>query len=100
MPQREINEMANRIGYKGGNLPFTYLGITIRARMNKTSSWLPLVDKVNNKLSAWRSKCLSIGGWLTLYKSVLGSPGSYLFSIFKVLDMVISKLEYIRGCFF
>nr|GEY40736.1 RNA-directed DNA polymerase, eukaryota, reverse transcriptase zinc-binding domain protein [Tanacetum cinerariifolium] len=43
---------------------------------------------------------LSIGGRLTLIKSVLGSLGMYYFSIFKASEIVIKSLESLRANFF
>ncbi|GJW06418.1 putative RNA-directed DNA polymerase, eukaryota, reverse transcriptase zinc-binding domain protein, partial [Tanacetum coccineum] len=51
-------------------------------------------------VSKWKSKTLSIGGRLTLIKSVLGSVGVYYFSTFKAPIKVINKLEGIRRNFF
>nr|GEY62738.1 RNA-directed DNA polymerase, eukaryota, reverse transcriptase zinc-binding domain protein [Tanacetum cinerariifolium] len=52
------------------------------------------------KLSSWKANLLSIGGRLTLVKSVLGSLPIYFLSIFKAPEAVISKLESIKRCFF
>ncbi|XP_071719294.1 uncharacterized protein [Rutidosis leptorrhynchoides] len=43
---------------------------------------------------------LSIGGRLTLIKSVLGAMGTYYFSMFKAPANVIKKLESLRASFF
>lgn len=51
-------------------------------------------------MSNWNSKILSIGGRLTLIKSVLGSLGTYYFSIFKAPMKVLKKLEGFRSNFF
>ncbi|GJW79943.1 RNA-directed DNA polymerase, eukaryota, reverse transcriptase zinc-binding domain protein [Tanacetum coccineum] len=56
-----------------------------------------LLDKFDSRLSKWKAKLLSIGGRLTLIKSVLGSLGIYYLSIFKVSDIVLKTLEKKRG---
>ena len=43
---------------------------------------------------------LSIGGRLTLLKSVLGSVGSYLMSLFAVPTTVLKSLEALTARFF
>ncbi|GKB05481.1 RNA-directed DNA polymerase, eukaryota, reverse transcriptase zinc-binding domain protein [Tanacetum coccineum] len=52
------------------------------------------------KLSSWKASTLSIGGHLTLIKSVLGSLGIYYMSIFKCPESVLNSLEAMRASFF
>nr|KAJ0185507.1 hypothetical protein LSAT_V11C900480630 [Lactuca sativa]KAJ0186696.1 hypothetical protein LSAT_V11C900480650 [Lactuca sativa] len=47
------------------------------------------------KFSSWKVNTLSIGGCLTLLKSVIGSLPLYYFSIFKAHISVIESLEKI-----
>ncbi|GJY79192.1 hypothetical protein Tco_0484993 [Tanacetum coccineum] len=49
---------------------------------------------------SWKANHLSIGGRLTLIKSVLDSLGNYYLSIFKVPEMVVKSLEILRAYFF
>ncbi|GJS06972.1 hypothetical protein Tco_0363768 [Tanacetum coccineum] len=48
----------------------------------------------------WKMKLLSIGGRLTLLKSVLGSMPIFHMSIFKVPSSILKSLESIRSRFF
>ncbi|GJW50262.1 RNA-directed DNA polymerase, eukaryota [Tanacetum coccineum] len=59
-----------------------------------------VISKVSSRLSKWKIKSLSIGGRLTLLKSVLTSIPLYHMSIFKVPMGVLKKLESIRRNFF
>nr|GEW23760.1 RNA-directed DNA polymerase, eukaryota, reverse transcriptase zinc-binding domain protein [Tanacetum cinerariifolium] len=59
-----------------------------------------VVDKVKSRLSNWKMKALSIGGRLTLLKSVLGSMPIFHMSIFRVPLSVLHMLEPIRSHFF
>ncbi|GKD56166.1 hypothetical protein Tco_1289553 [Tanacetum coccineum] len=52
------------------------------------------------RLSKWKMKTLSIGGRLTLLKSVLGSTPIYYMSLFKVPLQVLRRMESIRSRFF
>ncbi|GKE47576.1 RNA-directed DNA polymerase, eukaryota [Tanacetum coccineum] len=68
--------------------------------MSRLSSWDDVVAKLSFRLSKWKLKTLSIGGRLTLIKSVLSSLPLYYMSSFKVPKGVLSKMETIRRNFF
>nr|GEX57522.1 RNA-directed DNA polymerase, eukaryota, reverse transcriptase zinc-binding domain protein [Tanacetum cinerariifolium] len=59
-----------------------------------------IVKKVSNKLSNWKAKTLSVGGRLTLLKSVLGAIPTYYMSLFKAPEGIISLLEKMLNKFF
>ncbi|KAJ9549144.1 hypothetical protein OSB04_021687 [Centaurea solstitialis] len=87
----ESSGLASRLSCKSGHLPFNFLGIPVGVSMNKKSSWQPLLEKFQYKLSNWKSSMLSAAGRLTLCKSVLGSLAP---------NVVLDKLESIRRSFF
>ncbi|GJZ54243.1 hypothetical protein Tco_0609128 [Tanacetum coccineum] len=68
--------------------------------MSRVQAWTEIIDKVKSRLSNWKLKSLSIGGRLTLLKSVLGSIPIFHMSIFKVPLTVLRSLESIRCQFF
>ncbi|GKB60955.1 RNA-directed DNA polymerase, eukaryota, reverse transcriptase zinc-binding domain protein [Tanacetum coccineum] len=68
--------------------------------MYQIKSWDEIVDKLQSRLSKWKMKTLSIGGRLTLLKSMLGSTPIYYMSMFKVPSKVLKCLEDIRRQFF
>nr|GEY26685.1 RNA-directed DNA polymerase, eukaryota, reverse transcriptase zinc-binding domain protein [Tanacetum cinerariifolium] len=80
--------------------PFNYLVVKVGSNMTRISSWDDVVSKVCSRLSKWKLKSLSIGGRLTLLKSVLTSTPLYHMSIYKVPMGVLKKLESIRRNFF
>nr|XP_043633384.1 uncharacterized protein LOC122604565 [Erigeron canadensis] len=82
-----------------GELLFTYLGVPIRANMNKVKSWDDVIHTVENRLSKWKELSLSIGGRVILIKSVLNSLPMYFLSLFKAPKQVIAKLDAIRKRF-
>lgn len=53
--------------------------------MNQINSCKPVVNKLVSKLSIWKVKMLSIGGRLTLLKSVLGSLAINYVLVFRAL---------------
>nr|GEZ31661.1 RNA-directed DNA polymerase, eukaryota, reverse transcriptase zinc-binding domain protein [Tanacetum cinerariifolium] len=68
--------------------------------MSRIQSWNEFVDRVTARLSKWKMKTLSIGGRLTILKSVLGSMSIYHMLNFKVPMRVLQRLESIRSHLF
>nr|GEY24491.1 RNA-directed DNA polymerase, eukaryota [Tanacetum cinerariifolium] len=95
-----VTSAANNIGCMTLSLPFSYLGVNVGGHMSRIASWDVVINKVLSHLSKWRIKVLSIGGRLTLLKSVLGSTPIYYMSLFKAPVQVINKLEAICSHFF
>nr|GEX61859.1 hypothetical protein [Tanacetum cinerariifolium] len=91
---------ASSIGCSIMNLQFRYLGVTVRDNMSRHKSWDKVVLKLRTRLSKWKSKTLSIGGSLTLLKSVLGASPLYNMSIFKAPKGVLKEMKSIRNKFF
>nr|GEW25666.1 RNA-directed DNA polymerase, eukaryota, nucleotide-binding alpha-beta plait domain protein [Tanacetum cinerariifolium] len=79
--------------------PFSNLGIKVGGMMTRIKSWDEIVVKLHSRLSKWKLKTLSIGGRLTLLKSVLGSTPIYYMSMFKVPSQVLKCLEDTRRQF-
>ncbi|KAJ9542693.1 hypothetical protein OSB04_029199 [Centaurea solstitialis] len=96
----EINRLARWLRCNVESIPFLYLGLPVGGNMNLAKNWQPLIDKFKSKLSGWKAKSLSIGGRLCLCKSVLGSLGTYYFSLYKAPKKVIDTLEGLRRRFF
>nr|GEY77097.1 RNA-directed DNA polymerase, eukaryota, reverse transcriptase zinc-binding domain protein [Tanacetum cinerariifolium] len=67
--------------------------------MAKVKGWDPILDKFKKQLSKWKASLLSIGGRSTLISSVLGSIGTYYFSLFPMPFKVNKMLESIRSNF-
>lgn len=96
---QEVSSWARALGCEPSSLPFTYLGVPVRANMNLKKNWKPIVDRFQAKLSKWKSKTLSFGGRLTLIQSVLGNLPTYYMSLFVAPDGVIQVLEKLRSRF-
>ncbi|GJZ79194.1 RNA-directed DNA polymerase, eukaryota [Tanacetum coccineum] len=75
-------------------------GTKVADSMSRVHAWDEVVEKVTSCLSRWKMKTLSIGGRLTLLKSVLGSMPIFHMSIFKVPSTILQRLESIRSRFF
>ncbi|GKA67661.1 RNA-directed DNA polymerase, eukaryota, reverse transcriptase zinc-binding domain protein [Tanacetum coccineum] len=100
VPFDEVSRLAAITGCIPMQTPFSYLGLPIDCNMAKVRGWDPLLDKFNKRLSKWKASLLSIGGRATLISSVLGSIGTYYFSLFPMPSKVNNMLESIRSNFF
>ncbi|GJT02906.1 RNA-directed DNA polymerase, eukaryota [Tanacetum coccineum] len=96
----DIKELADSYGCLANNLSFAYLGVKVGANMNRINSLNDVVQKVKNKLYTWKAKTFSVGGRLTLIKSILGAIPTYYMSLFKAPEGVLSRLERLRRSFF
>nr|GFA80092.1 RNA-directed DNA polymerase, eukaryota [Tanacetum cinerariifolium] len=93
-------QAADSIGCSILNNQFRYLGVMVRDNMSRLKAWDDIILKIKSRLSKWKVKTLSIGGRLTLLKSVLGASPIYVMSIFTVPRGVLKTLESIRNRFF
>ncbi|GJT49390.1 RNA-directed DNA polymerase, eukaryota [Tanacetum coccineum] len=84
VPQEEVHSAATFIGCATLSTPFNYLGTKIGGCISRSNSWNDMIVKISTRLSKWKLKTLSIGGRLTLIKSVLSSMPLYHISIYKV----------------
>ncbi|PWA76520.1 reverse transcriptase domain, Reverse transcriptase zinc-binding domain protein [Artemisia annua] len=96
----EVSNMANVIGCGAVTLPFKYLGVPMGCNMARCANWSAIFQKFSSKLSLWKAQLLSVGGRLSLIKSVLGNLPTYYMSIYKMPAHVQKKLESMRNNFF
>lgn len=97
---QDVEHLAARILCSASSLPFTYLGLPVGANMKRVASWREVEAKMEKRLSVWKQKSLSIGGRLTLIKSVLNSLPLYYFSLFRAIATTLKNLEKLRLNFF
>ncbi|PWA40160.1 RNA-directed DNA polymerase, eukaryota, Reverse transcriptase zinc-binding domain protein [Artemisia annua] len=95
----EVEGMAGILGCQVGALPFEYLGIRVGANMNLISNWTPVVETIKNRLSSWKANTLSMGGRMTLIKSVLSSLPIYYLSLYKAPCNVVDQIEGLMNNF-
>ncbi|GJQ91492.1 RNA-directed DNA polymerase, eukaryota [Tanacetum coccineum] len=100
VPRVIVDQGASLIGCDVLHTPFKYLGVTVGDCMSRCSAWVSTVQKIKARLSKWKSKTLSVGGRLTLLKSVLGAVPLYTMSLYKVPKGVLFEMESIRSNFF
>nr|GEZ17848.1 RNA-directed DNA polymerase, eukaryota [Tanacetum cinerariifolium] len=96
----KVKQAAAKIGCNTVKTPFSYLGSKVGGCMSRIQSWNETIERMAYRLSKRKLKTLSIGGRLTLHKSVLGSMPIYHMSLFKVPKKVIHRMESMRSHFF
>lgn len=99
-PPQETETVARAINCPIGAFPLCYLGLPIGVPMGRALYWTSIIEKFRSKLSGWKASSLSFGGRLTLCKSVLGTLGSYYFSLYKAPEKVLEEMERLRMQFF
>ncbi|GJZ10125.1 RNA-directed DNA polymerase, eukaryota [Tanacetum coccineum] len=100
VPRSDIEAATSSIGCSVMDNQFRYLGVMVGGNMSRHKTWEDVVLKLRSRLSKWKVKTLSIGGRLTLLKSVLGASPLYNMSIFKAPKGVLKEMESIRNNFF
>nr|GEY32864.1 putative RNA-directed DNA polymerase, eukaryota, reverse transcriptase zinc-binding domain protein [Tanacetum cinerariifolium] len=99
VPRSSVEYMASYLGCSIMEKKFRYLGVMVGEKMSRFNAWDDVVLKLKARLSKWKAKTLSIGGRLTLLKSVLGASPLYNMSIFKVPKGILKVMESIRSNF-
>ncbi|GKB67735.1 RNA-directed DNA polymerase, eukaryota [Tanacetum coccineum] len=95
-----VSAAAMYLGCSVMTTPFKYLGIMVGGNMSNIKAWDDTIGRLKSRLSKWKLNTLSIGGRLTLLKSVLGSTPIYSMSLYKVPKSVLNSMEAIRRDFF
>lgn len=76
-----------------------YLRVPLIGRAPKRNDFNYLVDKVNNKLSRWKSKHLSFIGRVTFSKSVIEAIPIYIMKTNLILRCFIKHIQRIQRRF-
>nr|GEU48832.1 RNA-directed DNA polymerase, eukaryota [Tanacetum cinerariifolium] len=95
-----VDSVASDFGCSTMSTLFKYLEVMVGDNMTRVSAWDDVIRKIKSRLSKWKIKTLSIGGRLTLLKSVLGATPIFWMSLFKVPKAVLAYMESLRIDFF
>ena len=76
--EHHLCQFAGILGCKAGTLPSSYLGLPLCIGTPSKSLWSPVMERLEKRLASWKANYLSLGGRITLIKSVLPA---YLFLI-------------------
>lgn len=88
------------IGFKKQDLPMVYLGCPLYIRRNSKTMFYPLLTKIQEKLSGWKSKLLSHGAKLVLIKHVLLGIHLYLIPLIQAPKLIFNAMNKISSNFF
>ncbi|WMV49343.1 hypothetical protein MTR67_042728 [Solanum verrucosum] len=94
-----IEDLAEKLGGKVGELPTTYLGMPLGAKSKSKNIWSGVIERCEKRLAYWKSQYLSTGGRLTLVSSVMDSIPSYMMSLFPIPASVTDRLDVVRRNF-
>jgi exonuclease III len=72
---------------------FIYLGIPIFKAHSKVAHWMPMVDKLKNKIQAWGANWLNKAGKLVLMNSVITSLPIYQCSVLLAPKTITNKID-------
>eukprot|EP00253_Pinus_taeda_P022123 PITA_22123 len=92
---KELSDIARILHMEGSCAwdSFKYLGIPIFRTIPKVAHWLPLLDKIKNRIHAWGSSWPNNAGKIILMKVILSSLLLYQHSILLAPKTFINKME-------
>ncbi|XP_077214052.1 uncharacterized protein LOC143848883 [Tasmannia lanceolata] len=83
-----------------GSLPIKYLGLPLITSRLTAADCLPILEKIQKRISVWTNKSLSRAGRAELIKSVLSTYQVYWSAAFHIPRSVLEKIEKIFRDFF
>lgn len=92
-----VRSLATKIHYKVEKLSVMYLGLSIKVRTNTRLLWNPIIEKVENKLSTWKRRYLSLGRTITLIKACLSNLPVHYMSLFKLPKFANAMVDRLRN---
>ncbi|XP_060211633.1 uncharacterized protein LOC132639172 [Lycium barbarum] len=82
------------------DFPFTYLGVPIYYGRRRNIHYKEIIEKIQNRLSSWTGKLLSIGGRTTLIKHVLQIMPIHLLSACDPPSAILAQIHRLFAKFF
>ncbi|WMV45909.1 hypothetical protein MTR67_039294, partial [Solanum verrucosum] len=97
VPNMQI--LAENLGCQVASLPTKYLGMPLGAKNKELEVWNEILQRSERKLARWKSQYLSLGGRLTLIKSVMDGQPTYMMSLFPLPVSIEKKINKARRVF-
>ena len=93
-------QYADLFNYQIGSFPIKYLGVPVSPSRLHVVDWVPLIEKNEKKLTAWKGSSLSIAARATLINSSLSNSFIYHMSIYLLPKTIVKALDKQRRTFF
>lgn len=90
---QDAENLQTLMGFPIGKLPIKYLGVPLSSSRLTIGDCKPLLDKIEDKIAAWRIQHFSFAGRLQLIRSVLISFQTFWSSMFVLPKGVIKAIE-------
>ncbi|KAG5577642.1 hypothetical protein H5410_057776 [Solanum commersonii] len=98
-PFTEVEILAGNLGCQVASLPTKYLGMPLGAKNKELEVWNEILQRSERKLAKWKSQYLSLGGRLTLIKSIMDDQPTYMMSLFPLPVSIEKKINKARRVF-
>jgi hypothetical protein len=85
--------------FADGSLPFRYLGIPLTSKKLSIHHYMPLIDRIVERIYSWSAKLLSHAGRLQLIRSVTFAVANYWMQCLPLPKQVIHKINSICRSF-
>ncbi|XP_058784794.1 uncharacterized protein LOC131659630 [Vicia villosa] len=92
-------EILQQTGFKEGYLPFKYLGIPITDKKLAIKHYLPLIERIVNRVTHWSAKLLTYAGRLQLVQSVIFATVNFWMQCLPLPKVVIQRNDAICRSF-
>ncbi|KAL4367675.1 hypothetical protein GQ457_05G016460 [Hibiscus cannabinus] len=91
--EQRIDQWAKILHCQSEKFSSWYLALPLGAKRISISIWEPIVERVETKLTSWKSKLLSFGGRLKLIKSVLNGLPVYFMTMFPMPTSINNRIS-------
>ncbi len=98
--KENLSDLVGFLGCPPQSFPLIYLGLPLSPSRLRKADYLPLLEKLDKRLAAWKGSTLSRGGRLVLLNSVLSAIPTFFCYAFQLPSWVVDAIEKIRQGFF
>ncbi|KAJ1702307.1 hypothetical protein LUZ63_002086 [Rhynchospora breviuscula] len=99
LSSQQVGMVSSLLGFKISELPIDYLGLPLTMQKPDRACFQSILDKIEQRLSGWKSRLLSRAGRLVLASSVLSALPSYFMAVFKLPAWLIKSIDKARRRF-
>jgi hypothetical protein len=96
----DIDHVLSSFGGTRGAFPCRYLVLQLHTRSLQKVHVQPLIERIGQRLPAWKGRWLNKAGRLTLVSAVLSSMPTYHLTVFPLAAWARKKIDKIRRSFF